>query len=449
MFAALSGLCRRRFRPPPLLGATRAAALSAGLLLPLGGLAQQAAPPADQRERKGELSDVVDRLQRSEAEHLRLKGEIDGLKGDRARLNSELIKTADAVRRAEERIAESQARLEEALASEGAMRRSLDGRRDTIAEVLAALQRMGRRPPPAVLVKPEDMLEAIRAAILLGYVLPEIRGEVDKLVADLTELTRLREAAAAERQKLTRERDTIAAERTRLTALVEARQLQLEISEGALKEERARIEALGRQAQSLKDLIARADGENEATQRALDQARKSPQAAKSAQELAALAGAAFKDPARLQPKIAFGDARGLLTLPVTGDISKAFGSPDGFGGTERGITVSSAPESVVTAPSDGWVLFAGPYRSYGRVLIINAGNGYTFVLTGLQHTSVEIGQFVLAGEPVGAMGAAPADGKSTDGETQRLPLYVELRKDNQPIDPSPWWAKNLSEKARG
>lgn len=429
--------------------AAHAAAWLLALALSPHGLAQQAAPPAEQRERKGELSDVVDRLQRSEAEHLRLKGEIDGLKGDRARLNNDLLKTAEAVRRAEERIAESQGRLDEALASEGAMRRSLDGRRDTIAEVLAALQRMGRRPPPAVLVKPEDMLEAIRAAILLGYVLPEIRGEVDKLVADLTELTRLREAAAAERQKLTRERDTIAAERARLTALVEARQLQLEISEGALKDERGRIEALARQAQSLKDLIARADGENEATQRALDQARKSPQAAKSAQELAALASSAFKDPARLQPKIAFGDAKGLLTLPVTGEISRIFGSPDGYGGSERGITLAAAPESVVTAPSDGWVLFAGPYRSYGRVLIINAGNGYTFVLTGLQHTSVEIGQFVLAGEPVGAMGATPADGKTAENETQRLPLYLELRKDNQPIDPSPWWAKNLSEKARG
>jgi len=425
------------------------AALLLGLVPPLPAGGQTPPTEEQQRERKGELSDVVDRLQRSEAEQLRLRGEIDGLKGDRARLNADLLKTADAVRKAEDRISESQGRLDEAMASEGAMRRSLDGRRDTIAEVLAALQRMGRRPPPAVVVRPEDMLEAIRAAILLGHVLPEIRGEVDKLVADLTELTRLREAAAAERQTLQKARDSIAAERTRLTALVEARQLQLEISEGALKEERTRIETLGRQAQSLKDLIARADGENQATQRALDQARKAPQAARSAQELAALASAAFKDPARLQPKIAFSDARGLLSLPASGEISKAFGSPDGYGGSERGITIAAGPESLVTAPSDGWVLFAGPYRSYGRVLIINAGNGYTFVLTGLHHTSVEIGQFVLAGEPVGTMGALTVEGMSADGGTGRLPLYVELRKDNQPIDPSPWWARNLSEKARG
>ena len=127
----------------------------------------------------------------------------------------------------------------------------------------------------------------------------------------------------------------------------------------------------------------------------------------------------------------------------------ADGGSDGFGGTERGITIAAQAGNIVTSPSDGWVLFAGPYRSYGRVLIINAGNGYNFVLTGLRDTSVEIGQFVLAGEPVGTMGTAQPDARIPEAVAGQPMLYVELRKDNQPIDPSPWWAKNLSEKARG
>lgn len=403
-------------------------------------------PPAN---RELELKDVGDNLRRSEAEYNRLRSEVAGLKGDRAKLNADLIKTAEAVREAEARMDQSQARLDEVTASEGALRASLEARRGTITEVLAMLQRMSRKPPPAVIVRPEDMLEAIRSAILLGQVLPDIRAEAESLVADLTELVRLKDAATAERQQLQATRDRIEGERLRLAALVEARQQQIVQSERAMGDERQRIEVFTRQAQTLKDLIARAEADNAASQRAMDQARKAPAPAQSEQELAALASAAFKDPARLQPKIAFADARGLLNLPTNGPIIRAFGAPDTFGGSERGITIAARAGHLVTAPSDGWVLFSGPYRSYGRVLIINAGHGYTFVLTGLQSTSVETGQFVLAGEPIGMMGKAQGDGAAADGSSGQSLLYVELRKDNQPIDPSPWWARVAGEKARG
>lgn len=420
--------------------------------IPTVSLAQTPVP-SSQNERQTELRGLTDTLRRSEAEQSRLKSEITGLKGDRAKLNAELLKSAEQVRQTEERIASSEARLAEVTGNEAALRGSLESRRDTIVEVLAALQRMGRKPPPAVLVRPEDMREAIRAAILLGHVLPEIRGEAERLAGDLGELVRLRDAAVAERLRLTSERDSIQGERSRLTALVDARQSQIEGSEKALASERGRIDALAKQSQTLKELIGRAEAENEATTRALEQARHTPAPGGDGQDATQLAMSAFKDPARLQPKIAFADARGLLTLPVSGAIQKVFGAADGFGGSERGLTIGAAPDAVVTAPCDGWVLFAGPYRSYGRVLIINAGGGYNFVMTGLQHTSVEIGQFILAGEPLGSMGLAE-EGKSNENATVRLPLYVELRKDNQPIDPTPWWTKaaadkTLAEKARG
>lgn len=408
------------------------------------GIAAGQAPPATGPQ---DLKAATEQVQKSEAELARLRSEIAGLKGDRARLNAELLKSTDAVQKAETRVSDSQARLSDISASEAALRRSLEARRETTAEVLATLQRMGRKPPPAVIVRPEDMLEAIRSAILLGYVLPEIRAEAETLVADLSALVRLREAAAAERSRLALERDTIAGERTRLFALIEARQAQIATSEQALQEERQRLDGFARQAQSLKELIARTETDAASLKRAEDQAAKVPVPAKNAQELAALTASAFKDPARLQPRIAFTDARGLLALPTNGPIVKAFGSPDGFGGTERGITIAAAPGNVVTAPADGWILYAGAYRSYGRVLIINAGNGYNFVLTGLRETSVEIGQFVLAGEPLGTM--ASGSGEAAGGAPASPALYVELRKDNQPIDPGPWWAKNSNEKARG
>jgi len=79
----------------------------------------------------------------------------------------------------------------------------------------------------------------------------------------------------------------------------------------------------------------------------------------------------FKDPARLAPAIAFADTKGMLPLPVSGTLMKSFGAPDGFGGFEKGISGRHAADAAVSSPTDGWVAFSGPYRSYGQLLIIN------------------------------------------------------------------------------
>ncbi|MGZ5862391.1 MAG: murein hydrolase activator EnvC family protein, partial [Methyloceanibacter sp.] len=101
----------------------------------------------------------------------------------------------------------------------------------------------------------------------------------------------------------------------------------------------------------------------------------------------------------------------------------------------------------ITAPADGWVVYAGPFRSYGQLLIINAGGGYHILLAGMSRIDVSLGQFVLAGEPVAVMGAvAPTSQGGKD--TSRPVLYVEFRKDGRPIDPDPWWAV-ASEKVQG
>jgi septal ring factor EnvC (AmiA/AmiB activator) len=170
--------------------------------------------------------------------------------------------------------------------------------------------------------------------------------------------------------------------------------------------------------------------------------------------LASLAPGSFRDIARLAPKIPFQDTRGTLSLPVSGTLLKAFGASDGFGGQERGITLVARPEALVTVPMDGTVVFAGPHRAYGHILIINAGLGYYVVVAGMARLNVEPGQFVLAGEPVGVMGreAAGALAETDAGAGDPL-LYIEFRKDGSPIDPNPWWVKSPErsdlEKARG
>ena len=130
---------------------------------------------------------------------------------------------------------------------------------------------------------------------------------------------------------------------------------------------------------------------------------------------------------------AFPGVPGSLVRPVAGPLIAHFGEVDATGSRAKGILIQTRAGATVLAPFDGQVIFRGPFRGYGEILIIEHGGGYHSVLAGLGRSDAAVGQWVLAGEPVGAMGS-PQDGKAQ--------LYVELRRDGQPIDPAPWLGKS-------
>ncbi|WP_420847304.1 murein hydrolase activator EnvC family protein [Methylobacterium organophilum] len=439
--------------------------LCAGAALAGAAAAQEAPAPAEaiqrateERNRRAEsLKQIEEALAASAGSRAAMEKEAAAIAGDRAKLNTALLDAARQAQATEDRMSRLDERLRTLTDSEAAIRKSLDARRGVIAEVLAALQRMGRRPPPAVLVRPEDVLAVIRTSMLLGAVVPELRGEAETLAGDLTELVRVRGLIASDREALKNDLAGWAAERQRLDALVTARKARLAEVESNLAAERQRSAELGVQAKSLKDLVDRMEGQVASVRRAEEAARAAQEKeARATQEKFAAAGT--RDPARLTPKIKFAELRGDLPRPVSGVLARGFNQPDGNGGTTRGISLRARPKAVVASPADGWVAFAGPFRSYGRLLIINAGDGYYLLLAGMDQISVEVGQFVLAGEPVATMGdggsaevsQAPTTRASSRDDDRGDPvLYVEFRKDGGSIDPEPWWAKSPSEKVRG
>lgn len=231
-----------------------------------------------------------------------------------------------------------------------------------------------------------------------------------------------------------------------MTVLVQERQRKQSETEKALDAERARAVQLARQADNLKDLIGRIEQEIASSARAAAAARAGADrpATDPKNTLAAL-----QDPGRLSPAIAFASAKKSLPLPLNGVRIREFGMPDGLGGTEKGLSVASRAGAQVTAPCDGWVVYAGPFRSYGQLLILNAGGGYHVLLAGMERISVDLGQFVLTGEPVAIMGGGPQSAAAVATGSNQPILYIEFRKDGAPVDPSPWWAANDSEKVRG
>ena len=423
------------------------AALIAGLgfVVPAAATAQQPAAPAQTqsggkrdalKQHADDLKSLQEQQQKSAETEAAIKREIEEIGADRRKLNQALIDTATRVRDVETKVTTTEARLKPLDEQEHTIRASLDSRRGVIGEVLAALQRIGRRPPPALIASPEDALQSVRTAMVLGAVLPEMRDQVASLAHDLSSLVTVRKQIAAERDTLKQQLASLGDERTRMSALVAERQKQQAEREQALAAERSRAADLAKQADNLKDLIAKLEQSLTPATRA---ARGDQPPSLSAQH----------DPGRLAPAVAFASLRGHVPNPVNGVKLKVFGDPDGMGGSEKGVSIATRAGAQVTAPADGWVVYAGPFRSYGQLLILNVGGGYHVLLAGMDRISVDLGQFVLTGEPVAVMGNGSRIAAILATGSSQPVLYVELRKDGTPVDPGPWWASGEGEKVRG
>ncbi|MER8371132.1 murein hydrolase activator EnvC [Mesorhizobium sp. M1406] len=404
------------------------------------------APDPDQS--RAEYERVSKEITLSSERLAKLSADIATIKKDHASITAALIQSAMTEQKLGQDIEDIGARLEGLKGQEQKIRVSLASRRDVLAEVLGALQRMGLNPPPAILVKPEDALSSVRSAILLGAVVPELRQQTEGLLADLKEQSRVTASIEAERARLTAAVGDQTTEKKRLSMLLEAKQKLEADTQTQMAAEKQRSEALAAKAGSLKELIASLEAQADKTRKAADAAKAAEQKTADGDKPstpAELASLPVPEGNRLAAAAPFSALQGQIALPVTGRIKRRFGADDGNGAMMLGDMVATQSGAIVTAPADGNVLYAGPFRSYGQLLILNAGDGYHVVLAGMSRISVATGQSVLAGEPVGAMGEARVASTSVSKNGNATPeLYVEFRKDGKPVDPAPWWADRFS-----
>lgn len=219
-------------------------------------------------------------------------------------------------------------------------------------------------------MRPEDALQSLRTAMLLGAVVPELRGRAEKIASELGELVALRKSIASERDQLASDRDKIRNDQTRLAALVDERQRQQSSREKDLDAENSRAITLSKQVGDLQGLIAKMEQDLQSAAKAAEKAAEAAKQAEAKEAKAAAANAAanakpgpavFKDRSRTSPAILFASAKGLLPLPVNGNKIRDFGGSDGVGGVQKGISLATKPGSQITTPCDaGWFM---PVRS--------------------------------------------------------------------------------------
>ncbi|MEL6819188.1 MAG: peptidoglycan DD-metalloendopeptidase family protein [Pseudomonadota bacterium] len=435
---------------------------------------------------RAQLKSILQERGLADVQIAKLTEEIDQIRKDRASITTALVAAAKTEQKLSRDILDLQEQLEDLGIRAAALTTSLWERRALLTEVLAALQRMGLNPPPAILVQPEDALASVRSSILLASVVPKMREQTSILIEDLRELATLQATTEQESERLTLTRTEQASEQGRLELLIlEKRELE-EQARSNLRERELRARQLADEAQSLEKLIGELQAEaatirEEAARRAAEERQRLEQeeaerlAALQAAEEARLAALAreeaeqqaaleeaekarleaqaalerareraeqlAQEPQIIAPAVRFSNLRNSLPQPVAGRTITAFGANDGLGDTAQGDTIETLPNTIVTAPADGTVLYAGPFRAYGNVLILDAGEKYHIVLAGMDRIDVSEGQFVIAGEPVGIMGSVRLASVSAAAATGDKPtLYVELRQNGRPIDIGQWWS---------
>jgi len=421
----------------------------------------------EMEQRAKDLANLQASIEVTEEREAELAADVQALEKTRTTLNTELIQAAQRSRTLEDSISNSEVRLDASLETEEVIRLSLLKRRALLGEILATLQRMGRSPPPALLVRPEDVMSAIRSAMLIGAVLPDVREQAEKLASDLDELVAVRIEIEDTTNQLKSDYQALSEEQTRLALLLDKKREEVSESTSELAIQQQKASELGKEAVSLKELIGSMEEQIAAVQKAQqDSINAAEKARREAAQRAAAQTTTSKlqalgDQGRIAPAISFDDAKGLLPLPVSGALLSDFGSPDEAGDASKGISIAARSGSAVIAPADGWVVYAGPFRTYGQLLILNAGDDYHLVLAGMETINVELGQFVLSGEPIATMGSRKLAslvtanvGSTTDGDGQSLTdsnvtdgptaLYVEFRKDGISIDPSSWWVVDIA-----
>lgn len=321
---------------------------------------------------------------------------------------------AARVQQAEAGIAAAEARLALSNRERRALDRQLALRRTPLVRLTGALQSMSRRPLALSALQPGSLRELVYTRAVLASTIPLVRSRTAALRADLA---RARAIEIDARQALADRRESeqaLARRRAALVAVAAEERLRARRASGGADREAQRALVLAEQAVDLDQLVGQL--ETAGTLRARLAVLPGPLPRPADPSAAAVS-------ARQRPVAGATGPPDRYQLPVAGEIVAGFGEAGGAGQRQTGIALSARSEAQIVSPGEGRIVFAGPYRGYGRIVIVEHPHGWTSLVTGLGRLDGAVGQPVTAGSP---LGLAPREG----GE-----ITLELRRDGEPVNP--------------
>jgi murein hydrolase activator len=402
----------------------RVLALARGLALAVvTALWAAGAMAADPLERtQQQLQAVEEALKNAKLRAEELAKQADATAAKIADLQAQMTEVVQRAQDSESTLSELEAELTRLEKSETATRSDLMKEQSRLVDTLAALQRLSMQPREAMILRPGAPIDTVRSAMLLKVAVPTLRERAGALKQGLDRLRDLRAEIARRRTGQQTSAAALRTENDRLAALLG--EMETLKQSNAIEQEEAakRMQALAGRSKDLRELLAKLedDRRKQEQQAALPPPTETPEVEPPA--------APTKPPLTRRIRPFPKDGKGVV-MPARGILVERYGDAGETGFKNRGIALQTRPGANVVAPFDGQVVFRGPFSGYGEILLIAHAGGYYTVLAGLGRTAADVGQWLLAGEPVGIMG--PSDSGNPK-------LYVELRLGQNPIDPAPW-----------
>ena len=360
--------------------------------------------PAHAENKKDELKKIEQKVQAEKDRQEELRKAAEKLEKDMKGLKTDLIDTTKSVQKNERSLQEIENKIVTLQTQKNELDNNLKSKRKSLADLIMALERIRRLPPETLIARPDAPLKTAQAATVMGSILPEINKRANQLKEDLNVLSKLESELNEEKSKVKKTTTQLKSEKSKMDKLVADRSKALKETKQKVAAKNIEIANLNKEAKDFRDLIRRLEKKN--------------------REVDARTGNTSPSKSRDS-----GPALGTGRLPVSGIIKTRYGETDDIGATSQGLIFSARAGSVVVAPLGGTVRYAGEFRNYGKIILIEHKNKFHSLVAGLGKVDTFVGQRVDAGEPVGIL------------PEQSGRLYYELRYQGEPVNPSKKFSK--------
>lgn len=391
---------------------------------------------------KADLAKMEREVQAQNLEHKKLQAQATQISLELTRISKDMIASAKQIQNSEEKISRMESELETLRADLKKAEENFVVEDDNLIKTLSALQNLALKPTEALFVQPLTPVEIIRSAMLLREAVPYLQENAARIREDLEKIEAQKNLVEKQVARIIRQKKILEKEHEQMKALVQRKSKIRNAVEIKSVKAKKKVEQLASQANDLRDFLNKLEKQRQEKLRRQEEERrrlaelKAAEARRAAEETKKLEEKQRADLIKFKPEVInevgenFVKAKGHLLRPARGPVVTAYGEQMSKGVTSKGIIIKTRSQAQVISPYDGTVIFAGPFRGYGNLIIIEHGQGYLSLLAGLEEVDCELGQMLLAGEPVGQM---PESGDAR--------LYVELRKDNHPVNPLTWIEK--------
>lgn len=378
-----------------------------------------------------DLRRMEEQVAKQTAESERLAQEAKQINQEIDSISRKMVNYANLIQNNEEKISSMETELQQLQTELSSAEAEFSIEDENLIKTLSALQNLALKPTESLFVQPLTPVEIIRSAMLLRETVPYLEQNAQRIKGKLEQIEKQKQKVENQFNQIKKRKQTLENEHAELKSLAQKKSALRKSIEKQSAVAKKKVAQLASQAQDLRDLLNKLEKERlaqkrrqeqEAEKKRLAEERRKKQEESQRADLIKLKPQAIKELGE-----GFIQAKGKLPMPARGRIVTRYGEETSKGVSSKGIIVKTRPQAQVISPFDGNVIFAGPFRGYGNLIIIEHGAGYLSLLAGLDSIDCELGQMLLAGEPVGQM-----------PDSSESKLYIEIRKDNHPINPLTW-----------